>query len=77
MTGCGAPEVVGGGVFMEERRVSWMPGAEGAPLEVAEEVFVVEEEWLDGGAMRSDCRRVISKGTLYSIAESKTHHYGL
>lgn len=49
------PELVGGGAVREERRVSWMPGAEGAPLEVAEEVFVVEEEWLDGGAMRSDC----------------------
>jgi len=61
VTGCGVPELAGGGAVMEERRVSWMPGAEGAPLEVAEEVFVVEEEWLDGGAMRSDCRRRVSR----------------
>jgi len=72
--GCGAPVLVGGGVVMEERRVSWMPGAEGAPLEAEEEVFVVVEEWLDGGAMRSDCTWGISEGTLY--AESQTHHYG-
>ena len=32
-----------------------MPGAEGAPLAVALSVFVLEVEWLDGGAMRRDC----------------------
>lgn len=38
-----------------------MPGAEGAPLVVLlDEVFVVEAEWLDGGAMRSDCRSSVS-----------------
>jgi hypothetical protein len=70
--------VVGGGAVREERRVSWMPGAEGAPLEVAEEVFVVEEEWLDGGAMRSDCGwRISIVGTLCSGEEGKTHHRGM
>ena len=48
--------VVGVG-FSEERRVSWRPGAEGAPL-VVEEAVVVEVEWEDGGAMRRDCERV-------------------
>lgn len=36
--------VLGGTGVREERRASWMPGAEGAPLEVVEEVFVVEVE---------------------------------
>ena len=31
-----------------------MPGAEGAPLEVFEDVLVVEVAWLDDGAMRRD-----------------------
>ena len=37
----------------EERRVSWMPGAEGAPPAV-ELVLFVEIAWLEGGAMRRD-----------------------
>ena len=37
----------------EERRVSWMPGAEGAPP-VVELVLVVEVAWLEEGAMRRD-----------------------
>lgn len=37
----------------EERRVSWMPGAEGAPP-VVELVLLVEVAWLEGGAMRRD-----------------------
>ena len=45
-------EVVGVGV-REERRVSWMPGAEGAPP-VVELVLLVEVGWLKGGAMRRD-----------------------
>lgn len=36
--------------FSEERRVSWRPGADGAPLEVV----VVEVEWEDGGTKRRD-----------------------
>lgn len=76
MTGCEAPELGGGGDVSEERSVSWMPGAEGAPLEVAEEVFVVEEEWLDGGAIRSDCRWKLSKRSLHDRAGSKTDHLG-
>ena len=43
-----------------ERRVSWMPGADGAPLERALGVellrFVVEVGWVEEGAMRRDCR---------------------
>ena len=35
----------------EERRVSCMPGAEGAPP-VVELVLLVEEAWLEEGAMR-------------------------
>ena len=42
--------VLGGVAFSEERRVSWRPGAEGAPLEVV----VVEVEWEDGGTRRRD-----------------------
>ena len=37
----------------EERRVSGMPGADGAPL-VVELVLFVEVTWFEGGAMRSD-----------------------
>lgn len=41
-----------------ERRVSWMPGAEGAPLDCWEGletvVLVVEVEWFEGGAIRRD-----------------------
>ncbi len=37
----------------EERRVSCMPGAEGAPP-VVELVLLVEVAWLDEGAMRRD-----------------------
>ena len=37
----------------EERRVSWMPGADGAPR-VVESVLLVEVAWLEGGAMRRD-----------------------
>lgn len=51
---CLVSEVEGGGAVREERRVSWRPGAEGAPLEVVEEVFVVEVVWAVGGAMRRD-----------------------
>ena len=47
--------------FSEERRVSWRPGAEGAPLVVGEAV-VVEVEWEDGGAMRRDCGSVSGRG---------------
>lgn len=58
MMGCLVSEIVGGGEVREERRVSWMPGAEGAPLDVdvvvMEEVFVVEVVWEVGGAMRRD-----------------------
>lgn len=39
-----------------ERRVSWMPGAEGAPLEREEEGFwrfVVDVAWPEAGTMRS------------------------
>lgn len=53
-------EVVEGAGVREERRVSWMPGAEGAPLEVLEEVLVVEVAWEDGGAMRRDCVHRVS-----------------
>ena len=35
----------------EERRVSCMPGAEGAPP-VVELVLLIEEAWLEEGAMR-------------------------
>ena len=35
----------------EERRVSCMPGAEGAPP-VTELVLLIEEAWLEEGAMR-------------------------
>ena len=35
----------------EERRVSCMPGAEGAPP-VTEFVLLIEEAWLEEGAMR-------------------------
>lgn len=37
----------------EERRVSWMPGAEGAPP-VVELVLLVEVAWFEEGAMRRD-----------------------
>ena len=58
--------------FREERRVSWRPGAEGAPL-VGAEVVVVEVEWEDGGTMRRDCRGVSGggrggKGGAYHVA---------
>ena len=35
-----------------ERRVSWRPGADGAPL--FDDVLVLEVGWLEGGAMRKD-----------------------
>lgn len=38
-----------------KRRVSWMPGAEGAPLERDDEVvckFVVDVAWPDAGTIR-------------------------
>ena len=43
----------------EARRVSWMPGAEGAPLDVGTEPewvvrLVVEEGWEEDGAIRRD-----------------------
>ena len=44
--------------FSEERRVSWRPGADGAPLEVV----VVEVEWEDGGTKRRDCGGVSGRG---------------
>lgn len=44
----------------EERRVSWRPGTEGAPLAVLEEVFVAEVEWDDGGAILRDWGGIIS-----------------
>ncbi len=47
--------------FSEERRVSWRPGAEGAPLAVVEVVFV-EVEWEDGGTKRRDCGGVSGRG---------------
>lgn len=37
----------------EERRVSWMPGADGAPPAV-ELVLLVDVAWLEGGAMWRD-----------------------
>ena len=37
----------------EERRMSCMPGAEGAPP-VVELVLLVEVAWLEGGTMRRD-----------------------
>ena len=48
----------------EERRVSWRPGAEGAPRESSEvdedfvEVLVVDVGWEAEGTMRRDWRRV-------------------
>ncbi len=46
--------VAGGGAGeRDERRVSWMPGAEGAPFE-EEEVLVVEVEWEDAGTILMD-----------------------
>ena len=47
----------GGGVGFKERllrRVSWRPGAEGAPLEEDEGVFDLEVGCEEGGAMRRD-----------------------
>jgi hypothetical protein len=44
-TGAGEPiEVVAVVEVRDERRVSWRPGAEGAPFVVVDEVFVVEVE---------------------------------
>jgi len=55
--------VVDGGVgASDERSVSWMPGAEGAPLFVEEEVFVVEVEWLELGTILRDCAKTFSRG---------------
>lgn len=57
--GWAGPVVVLAGVgFREARRVSWRPGAEGAPLEVV----VVEVEWEDGGTMRRDWEGVSGGG---------------
>ena len=58
--GCGAEEeglIIG---VRLARRVSWMPGAEGAPggerVDVEMVVrFVAEEGWGGAGAMRRDC----------------------
>ena len=64
MVGVFVVEVVveGAGEVRFARRVSWRPGAEGAPLvSGVEEVevwvvrFVVEEGWVAGGAIRRDC----------------------
>ena len=41
-------------LFREERRVSCRPGAEGAPLVVEDDVFVVELECELGGTKRRD-----------------------
>ena len=53
--GWAGPVELAGVGFSEERRVSWRPGAEGAPLGVVEVVVVVEVEWEDGGTRRRDC----------------------
>ena len=47
----------GDGEFRERllRRVSWRPGAEGAPLEEVEGVFDLEFGYEEAGAMRRDC----------------------
>ncbi len=58
--------MVAGVGFREERRVSWRPGAEGAPLAVVE-VVVVEVEWEDGGAMRRDCGGVSGRGRVGKV----------
>lgn len=58
----------GGAVgWIDVLNVSWIPGAEGAPLEVVEEVFVVEVEWLDEGTNRRDCGGWISSCTRVEV----------
>ena len=55
----------GGGKFRDKllRRVSWRPGAEGAPFDDA-----VEVAWEGGGAMRRDYRhRVVSTSGLAEV----------
>ena len=49
---CFADEAVGVDA-REERRASYIPGAEGAPP-VVELVLLVEVAWLEGGTMRRD-----------------------
>ena len=72
-------DVEGEAGVREDRRVSWRPGADGAPLEVDEEmVLFVEVEWLEWGAMRRDCRRGISKScTRNPRAGHRADHPGL